>query len=194
MQTTFYRVAVSCAVVLASTVCAMAAESDLAPATAALTTRLNSDDTFKNDAGKPAQRQLSIVYTARASGPCEVTVHREATSTYAYIGNIVPTMTDAVTFYMVPLDTMAKVTFANAKTSNQVGTYVSGSTKTAVYQYSEDTIVPLTGLVTTVEPVGVSSQTTPPRFPAFKDAAAAKAAIAALAKAAATCTAAPAAK
>ena len=190
----FSRAALSCAAAafLAIASSALPAKSDPTPLSSALSTRLTSDDTWTNDAGKVVQRQLVATYSA-TSGTCQVTIHRDAASTYPYLGHTVPTETKAVTYYMVPLDKMSdKLVVANVKSEQQAATFISGSSHNAVFTYSDDTTVPLSGLKTDVEPAPVSSQGTVPKYPTFSDAAGAKAAIAALATAAAACGAAPA--
>lgn len=189
MTSAFKRAFFSCtaAVFFACALPAMPADSDLAPAASALSTKLTSDDVYNNSAGKKIERLLTIDYTVKVTGPCELTIHRDGNSTYPYIGRSVVQPTDPVTYYMVPIAAMATATTANEKSGQQAVLSVSGASQNQVYTYSEDTVVPLAGLKTGLDPVSVSSQSTPMRYPTFTSADAAKAAIAALAKAAATC-------
>jgi hypothetical protein len=176
-------------VFVACTVCAVRADADLSGVAAALTTKLTSDDTFRNAAGKVVERQLAVRYSARASGPCTIVIHRDATSNYPYLGHdAVVSETKAVTYYMVPLDKMSdQLAVANADNGQQAATYISGASHAQVFTYSEDTTVPLSGMKADVEPAAVSSEGPVPKYPTFTDAAMAKSAIATLAKAAATC-------
>ena len=81
------------------------------------------------------------------------------------------------------------MTTSNEKSGQQAVLSVSGANQNQIYTYSEDTVVPLAGLKTTgIDPVAVSSQATPMRYPTYTSADAAKAAMAALATAAAACT------
>lgn len=195
MTSPFRRAVVSCSVAafFACAVPASPADSDLSAVTNALSTKLTSDDTWANNAGKILERQLLVTYSARASGACEVTIHRDATSTYPYLGQAVTSPTKAATYYMVPLDKMSdKVAVANVKSEQQAATAISGSSHSTVFTYSDDTTVPLAGLKSDVEAATVSSEGPVPKYPTFADAASAKAAIAALANAAATCASPPA--
>jgi hypothetical protein len=187
--------AFAAAVFLASALPALSADSPLGPAVNALSTTLTSDDTYTLPNGKIGERQLSVTFAAKASGTCEVTVHRDGTSTFPYAGlGAVQTATVPLTYYMVPLDAMSSgLSVANAKSSQQAATKISGESHSVVLTYSEDTVVPLAGLKS-ADPVQVSSQSPPPKYPTYTSAAAAKAAIAALAAAAASCGAAPASK
>jgi hypothetical protein len=194
MSRPFSRAVLSCAAVVFCTIAISAApaSSDPTPLTPALSTKLTSDDTWTNETGKVVERQLLATYSA-TSGTCEVTIHRQASSTYPYLGHTVPTETKAVTYYMLPLDKMSdKLVVTNVKSEQQAATFISGSSHNAVFTYSDDTTVPLAGLKTDVDPAAVSSQGPVPKYPTFSDAAAAKAAIAALATAAAACGASPA--
>jgi hypothetical protein len=165
----------------------MPANSDPTPLTSALSTKYTSDDTWTNDSGKVVERQLTASYSA-ASGTCTITIHRDASSTYPYLGHTIPMETKARTYYMVPRDKMSdKLAVANVKSEQQAATYISGSSHNAVFTYSDDTTVPLAGLKTDVDPDAISSQAAVPKYPTFTDAAGAKAAIAALATAAAAC-------
>lgn len=193
MTSPLTRAVLSCAGPVAFFACtlpALAADADLTPVTSALTTTLTSDDVFVNTTlQKKVERQLSIAYSAKATGPCQVTIHRDGTSTYPYIGRIVVQLTDAVTYYMLPLAAMSSgLTTSNEKSAQQAVLSVSGANQNQIYTFSEDTVVPLAGLKTAgIEPVAVSSQSTPMRYPTYTSANAAKAAIAALATAAAAC-------
>jgi hypothetical protein len=192
MTSPFKRAVFSCSVAafFACAVPASPADSDLTAVTNALSTKLVSDDTWANNAGKVVERQLLVIYSTRASGACEVTIHRDATSTYPYLGQAVVSPTKAVTYYMVPLDKMSdKLAVANVKSGQQAATAIAGSSHSSVFTYSDDTTVPLAGLKSDVEPNAVSSQGPVPKYPTFADAASANNAIAALAKAAASCAA-----
>jgi len=191
MSSPLHRVALSCAAVLffASAVPAVSADTDpTAAAAAALSTKLFSDDSWANDTGKILERQLSVTYSAHASGTCAVTVHRDATSTYPYLGNTVPSASKALTYYMVPLDKMSdQLAVSNVYNGQQAATKIAGASHAQVFTYTDDTSVPLAGLKGDVEPATVSSEGPVPKYPTFGDAASAKNAIAALAKAAASC-------
>jgi len=194
MSRPFSRAVLSCAAAafFAIAIPALPANSDPSPLTSALSTKLTSDDTWTNESGKIVERQLVASYSA-SSGTCQVTIHREAASTYPYLGHTVPSETKALTYYMVPLDKMSdKLVVANVKSEQQAATFISGSSHNSVFTYSDDTTVPLAGLKTDVDPTAVSSQGPVPKYPTFGDAAGAKVAIAALATAAAACGAAPA--
>ncbi len=193
MKSTLVRLALStaCAVSFAGAGGpALADDADVTAAASALTTKLSSDDIFPVN-GTNLERQLSLSFATKAAAPCVLTVHREAISTYPFVrpGTMLVASAPA-TYYMLPLDTMSTaLSVANAQTTEFHHDPRAGNAGDPThFTYSEDTTLPLAGLKTAdVSPVAVASNSTPMKYPTYTDQAAAKAALAALAKAAASC-------
>lgn len=162
-------------------------------AATALSVKLYNDDVVTLPSNKRNERQMVIVFTAKASALCTLTIHRDGVSTWPIVGlngenklNLGDT-----TYYTIPLDSMSKgLIVSNRQSTTHLHDPLIGSGDSETrFTYSEDTAVPLANLNTNVTPREWSSQSLPPSYPTYTTAAAARAAIAALAKAAAACSA-----
>jgi len=170
---------------------AVTSTADVSAAVVLLSTELSSDDIVLNLKKHYVERQIAVKYTTQQSGECAVTIHRDARTLYPHFDRN-PLPVELPTYYQIPLDTMSKsLAVSNVQYARHDFEMLVGNPGGLSHrEYSEDTLVPLIGLKTDVAPTEwTPAEFDPPLYPTYYTLTAAKAAISALAKAGAACSA-----
>lgn len=163
-------------------------------AAAALSVRLETDDVITNANRKNNERRLVVQFSVTQSSVCFLTIHRESRQVWPWYRQGTGFLISAppTTYYMVPLDKVSSdLVVSNVEHTGNLFDQLAVYGTDTHYEDSENTMLPLRHLKTDVKPVEWGSKDRPPSFPTYPSSAAANAALAALLKASASCSAAP---